>query len=40
MKDLISEETIFEEFVEQMEWNPEEITVQNLFTPAQIVSKV
>ena len=38
MKELISGETLFEEFVEKIEWNQEAVTVQNLYYPAQIVS--
>ena len=38
IKDLISGETIFEELIKQIEWNQEAVAVQNLDTPAQIVS--
>ena len=38
MKELISGETIFEEFIEQIEWNQEAVAVKNQYTPAQIVS--
>ena len=38
MKEPISGETLFEEFVEQNECNQEALAVQNLYTPAQIVS--
>ena len=36
MKEQISGETIFEEFIEKIEWNKEAVAVQNLYTPAQI----
>ena len=36
MKESISGETIFEEFIEKIEWNKEAVAVQNLYTPAQI----
>ena len=38
MEEPISSETIFEEFVKQIEWNQEAFVVQNLYTPAHIVS--
>ena len=38
MKETISGENIFEEFIEKIEWNQEAVAVQNLYTPAQIVS--
>ena len=38
MKEPISGETLFEEFLEPIEWNQEAVAVQNLFSPAQIVS--
>ena len=38
MKEPISGETIFEEFIERIEWNQESVAVQNLYTPAHIVS--
>ena len=38
MKEPISRETLFEEFVEQIEWNQEAVAVQNPYSPAQIVS--
>ena len=38
MKEHISGKTLFEEFVYQIEWNQEEIAVQNTYSPAEIVS--
>ena len=38
MKDPISGKTIFEEFVEKIEWNQEAVAVKNPYTPANIVS--
>ena len=38
MKEPISGETIFEEFIEQIEWNQEVVVVQNQYMPYQIVS--
>ena len=38
MKEPISGETIFEEFIKQIEWNQEAVAVQNPYMPAQIVS--
>ena len=38
MKEPISGETLFEEFVENFEWNQEAVAVQNPYTPSQIVS--
>ena len=38
MKKLISGKTLFEDFVEKIEWNQEAVTVQNPYSPAQIVS--
>ena len=38
IKEPISRETLFEEFVEQIEWNQEAVAVQNPYYPAQIVS--
>ena len=38
MKEPISGETLFEEFVEQIEWNQEAVAVQNPYLPTQIVS--
>ena len=38
MKELISGENIFEEFVKKTEWNQEAVAVQNLDSPYQIVS--
>ena len=38
MKEPISGETLFEEFVEKIEWNQEAVAVQNPYSPAQIVS--
>ena len=38
MKELISGETIFEEFVEQIDWNQEAVDMQNPYSLAQIVS--
>ena len=38
MKEPISGETLFEDSVEQIEWNQESVAVQNPYTPAQIVS--
>ena len=40
MKEPISGKTLFEEFVEQIEWNKEAVAVQNLYKPAHIVSIV
>ena len=40
MKEPTSGETLFEEFVELIEWNQEAIAMQNLYPPAQIVSTV
>ena len=38
MKEPISGENIFEEFIKKIEWNQEAVAVQNPYTPAQIVS--
>ena len=38
MKEPISSETLFEELVEEIEWNQEAVAVQNPYSPAQIVS--
>ena len=38
MKEPISGKTLFEEFVEQFEWNKETVAVQNRYSTAQIVS--
>ena len=38
MKEPISGEIIFEDFIEKIEWNQEAVAVQNPYTPAQIVS--
>ena len=38
MKEPISRETLFEEFVEKIEWNQEAVAVQNPYSPAQIFS--
>ena len=38
IKEPISSETLFEEFVEQIQWNQEAVVVHNLYSPAQIVS--
>ena len=38
MKEYISRETLFEEFVKKIDWNQEAVAVQNLYSPAQIVS--
>ena len=38
MKELISGETIFEEFLEKHKWNREAVAVQNPYKPAYIVS--
>ena len=38
MKEPISGKTLFEEFVEKIEWDQEAVAVQNPYTPAQIVS--
>ena len=38
IKEPISGETLFEEFVEQIEWNQEAVAAQNPYSPAQIVS--
>ena len=40
MEETISGETIFEEFIEKIEWNQEAFVVKNPYTPAQIVSMV
>ena len=40
MKEPISSENIFEEFVEKIDWNQEALAVQNMYTPTQIVSMV
>ena len=37
MKEPISGKTLFEEFVDQIEWNQEAVAVQNPYSPAQIV---
>jgi len=38
MKTPINRETLFEEFVEQIEWNQEAVAVQNPHTPGKILS--
>ena len=38
IKEPISGETPFEEFVEKIEWNQESVAVHNPYSPAQIVS--
>ena len=38
MKEPISGETIFEDFVDKIEWNQEAVALQNQYSPAQIVS--
>ena len=38
IKEPISGETLFEEFVDQIEWNQEAVAVHNPYSPAQIVS--
>ena len=38
MKEPISGDTIFEDFIEKIEWNQEAVTVQNLYKPALIAS--
>ena len=38
MKEPISEKTIFEEFIKQIDWNQEAVAVQNPYKPAHIVS--
>ena len=38
MKEPISGETLFEDFVKQIEWNQEAVAVKNMYSPAQIVS--
>ena len=38
MKEPISGDTIFKEFIEKNEWNKEEVAVQNPYMLAQIVS--
>ena len=38
IKELISGKTIFEELIKKIEWNQEAVAVQNMYTPAQIVS--
>ena len=40
MKEHISVENPFEDFVEQIEWNQESVAVKNSYTPAHIVSMV
>ena len=35
-KEPISGKTLFEDFVEQIEWNQEGVAVQKLYSPAQI----
>ena len=37
-KEPISGKTLFEEFVKKIEWNQEALSVQKLYSPAQIVS--
>ena len=38
IKELIYGETLFEEFVEKVEWNQGAVAVQNPYSPAQIIS--
>ena len=38
MKQPITDETLFDEFVEKIEWNQEAVAMQNPYSPAQIVS--
>ena len=38
MKEPISDEILFEEFAEKMEWNQEAVAVKNLYSQAHIVS--
>ena len=38
MKEPISGESLFEEFVKQIEWNQKELAVKNPYSPNQIVS--
>ena len=38
MKEPISGETLFGDFVEKIKWNQEALAVQNPYSPAQIVS--
>jgi len=38
MKTLINGETLFKDFIEQIEWNQEAVAVQNPYTPEQILS--
>ena len=38
MKNPINGETLFEDFIEQIEWNQEAVAVQNPYTPTQILS--
>ena len=38
IKESISGETLFEDFVKKIEWNQEAVAVQNAYSPAQIVS--
>ena len=38
IKEPISGETLFEEFVEKIEWNQEAVAVQNPYSPSQIFS--
>ena len=38
MKEPISGGTLFEDFVEKVEWNQEAVSVQITYSPAQIIS--
>ena len=38
IKEPFSRETLFVEFVEQIEWNQEAVAVQNLYSPVNIIS--
>ena len=38
IKEPVSVETIFEKFIEKIDWNQEAVVVQNPYTPTQIVS--
>ena len=37
MKDPISDEAIFEEYIEKIEWNQVAVSVENTYSPDQIV---
>ena len=38
MKEPISDENLFEKFIEKIERNQEAVAMQNTYTPAQIIS--